>query len=1061
MQNFKIRCCMTVLFFFVGYQVQAQMVCSASLPDSTSGTLLYRGTNAKCGMQSQIFNDYFKHNFNFRPHLGQNITTTTQKEIKIRVVVVNNDNYSVLQYQEFNTSDHNELETIFNGWSNTGNSTTSGGLEKILFPTKPNTSNCITSCHIVNSKFKINMVDLVFINHNSTSYAAVFDDFGTYRDDSILNVFIVEHELYTDSITGVHLPAHAGINAWTSAGSNFGLSYSPHSQSYIFLAGTKNNAWGSYASFLHEIGHMFGLWHMYSYQPAQSECNVVGMSSNDWLSDIFPTGECIINNPWACDPLLDNAPLNANSCTGNFMGQGSRYLSPMQLGRMHRSAYLGTVSRYVYPTEAPNVTPWLITSTQDWDFGIRMYQDIIVKAGNTLTIKCEVQMPPGSKIIVEKGAKLVLDGGTITSYHPKATWAGIQLYGNKNAAPTAANQGSFEMKNDAMIEYAWDGVQDCIVPNYQGGGIIKASNSTFKDCWRAALLHDYPSWSRASTAVFDNMKFINANPSALTNQSMTSVGHLASFNERGIVVKNSTFENRLRFNDLYNSSYAIYGCDAGFTVHNNTFKGYKVGVYTTTYSNTPNRPNHVTNNSFDSLTTGINFSGNFSRAEHNNFIRLMGHVDQSNSTYKYGEAIYANNTGGLTIQKNEINAGGSIFEHVYGIILNDSKATGARIVDNEINNINIGIITQNNNPAADLLCNHFTKGIYNIAINPESPNSLFKNQGNGCHPTQHYRAGNTFDGGNTYVYTNLINSWDYYSWANDMTQIPVNQSGTFYDYRCTNATLGAQDPNSQCDLPGGIYERPGDFEEALSHWLSQSVLEQNSLMGLNTFDRLIRTVAETGTTADMIALLEEMNTNESKKLLLSLLLETKNYTRFDAVLNEIDPYEGPEHDNLVAYYNILKDLSVDNRPLWQLHEFEKNIVSNIAAADAEVSPYAKALLENAYGEVWYHHQEQMGMETMMGKVPGTTLAKVSQLFDAVPNPANHTTRIAVELLEADANNAQLVVRNLLGQVVYQQKLQEGKQNIDLHLAQLGSGIYTYSLNVNGKIVKTKRLVVNH
>lgn len=991
--------------------------------------------------------------------------TTTQKEIKVRAIVVKNDFYPPTAgypaHYTSSTADEDNIRNMLEYWCNSA----TPSFKKLAPASSPRTEVCGSQCYIEDAKLRIKLVGIDHVNptenmsigNKAMDKAYHLEHYGNADQDSVLNVFIVNYS--SNGLTADNFE-HSGL-AYLPQKYDLNVAFDHHA---IIMYGTYNYPWGSYPVFMHELGHALGLAHTHK---DRTECVGFYVPVEDFLHDVFGLGTSFCSFPDSsyCDPYL---PVNRDSCSNNLMG--ARYfsvplhLSPTQLGRMHRAAFLSSTARFMYPSEAPDVTSWLITSTQEWDFGIRMYQNIIVKAGNTLTIKCEVQMPPGSKIIVEKGAKLVLDGGTITSYHPKATWAGIQLFGDKNAAPTAANQGSFEMKNEAIIEYAMTGVSDCIVPTWQGGGIIKVNNSTFKDCWKVANLHDYPSWSRSSSAIFDNVKFLNENPLALTNQTMTNVGLLSSFNEKDIIIKNCTFRNTLRSGNLKNSNYAVYGDDAGFRVTNCTFEGYKVGVYTKTVFNVPNRPVYVKNSTFSHSNRGILFADNFATAENNQFSNLSGYTDQPPNSmiplYYMGEAIYADNAGGLTVIKNKINSGGEDFEFSRGITINNSKTIGARIVDNEINDLRYGITTQKNNPATDVLCNHFANGIYNIAINPESPNGLLKNQGNGCNEYFQYRAGNTFDGGNTYVYTNLINSWTYYSWANDMTQIPVNQSGTFFDIQCING-LGSQDPNSQCDLPGGIYERPGDFKDALTHWLSQSVLEQNSLMGLNTFDRLVRTVAENGNTADMIDLLEEMNTNETKKLLLSLLLETKNYSRFDAVLHEIDPYEGAEHDNLVTYYSVLKDLSVDNRQLWQLHTFEKDIINAVAAADVEVSPYAKALLETAYGEAWYHHQEQLEMDAMMGKTPGTTLAQFSQLFDAIPNPANQTTRIDAFLIEADAAKSYLIVRNMLGQVVYQQKLQDGRQSINLQLTQFGSGIYTYSLHANGKIIKTKRLVVQH
>ena len=142
---------------------------------------------------------------------------------------------------------------------------------------------------------------------------------------------------------------------------------------------------------------------------------------------------------------------------------------------MHK--YVKEKYSYIYPLT--------VSTNETWDFAIKMYQDIIVTNNSTLTITGEVKMPIDGKIIVHPGAKLVINGGKITSAHDQL-WQGIEVWGNSSTHQYEVNgsygQGYLELKNGAIIENA-----KCAVelwhPGYYSttGGIIHATDATFRN----------------------------------------------------------------------------------------------------------------------------------------------------------------------------------------------------------------------------------------------------------------------------------------------------------------------------------------------------------------------------------------------------------------------------------------------------------------------------------------------------------------------------------------------------------------------------------------------------
>ena len=80
-------------------------------------------------------------------------------------------------------------------------------------------------------------------------------------------------------------------------------------------------------------------------------------------------------------------------------------------------------------------------------------ESITVRKGATLCVKGKLLMEAGSKIIVERGGKLEINGGVLTSA-TKAPWQGILVYGTSNQPQNNEYQGRVEVVNGGTIENA-------------------------------------------------------------------------------------------------------------------------------------------------------------------------------------------------------------------------------------------------------------------------------------------------------------------------------------------------------------------------------------------------------------------------------------------------------------------------------------------------------------------------------------------------------------------------------------------------------------------------------
>lgn len=86
--------------------------------------------------------------------------------------------------------------------------------------------------------------------------------------------------------------------------------------------------------------------------------------------------------------------------------------------------------------------------------------------------------------------------------------------------------------------------------------------------------------------------------------------------------------------------------------------------------------------------------------------------------------------------------------------------------------------------------------------------------------------------------------------------------------------------------------------------------------------------------------------------------------------------------------------------------------------------------------------------------------KSYKLFQNYPNPFNPATSIEFELQKT--SNVQILVRDVLGRLVSDEKmgfLSSGRHNFRFDASNLSSGLYFYSLTVNGQLMDTKKMVL--
>lgn len=591
---------------------------------------------------------------------------------------------------------------------------------------------------VFDTKIRIHLNDILFVPdtnlfyHHGGSAASIDALHALYPEtEESFNIFWVDTVFRNSGYWGKYSNFHSTADA-------------------IFTEGVKSNFYITHETmighFVHEISHGLGLHHIYNGPEPRN------INHFDFLGDVW--GGC--KEPAMVDvtnPCFDNCGIGSNPCPctvtdpdvvchlkascffnnhpdPNPLMSGkvpAFYISPLQAGRFHRALSLYDNPFVINNTQMPQYvveetsysSPFNITSDQTWDFSIKMYQDIVVKPGNTLTITCNVLMPLNGKIIVEPGGKLVVDGGTISCAHD-GLWRGIQVWGNSSLSQSPSNQGYLIVKNEAIIEHAHEAVS-LWNPGFwaETGGVVRATESTFRNNRRDV---GFISYKRTTGSGFEipNLSYFSDVTFTWDNdfRHTTPLNHVTMYKVNGVLFSGCDFmdERDDPVSEWITNENAlqcgIYSIDANYTVKgkctdwvNNcpdnigdpdldpsTFTNLDFGIYasntSSTYGITVDR-SIFRNNLYGVELINIQ-SPTIGRSQFlfdvagNNYI----------GTSEYG--IHAVRSKGLRIEENEFE-NIDVAHNTYGIVCSHLGPTEERLYKNTFANLYMGCYAQGQN----------------------------------------------------------------------------------------------------------------------------------------------------------------------------------------------------------------------------------------------------------------------------------------------------------------------------------------------------------------------------
>jgi parallel beta-helix repeat protein len=1050
--------------------------------------------NTTCNKNSGDYQNFYRWPANYIPddESAYGNPLGIEKKVKYRFVVVEANPTGPVK-QNFRPGDEHWLYFLDSCMNHASSN---------LAPLSKPTSTCLP-CHIEDQRIRYELTDIEFIQ-DSGSYSALGNtDFLHMQNfqDTILNVFLIPTpdifflDIHPgDQQTGEKIYSPGG---WSSSsigfagglGKNFTGAYHV-SDHHIMMMNTylhvstlpiarpylhPNDLMNIEAiRLLHEFNHAMGLGHLFD---ILETCDV---NHENYLTDIFSGGTitCPTNdtgqNPF--DPLTNS--------TNNIMDRAQHSsMTPLQIGRNHRSAYVGSFKNYVYPVHRADSMPYRVQTNETWEFAIRMYQDIVVAAGRTLTIKCDVQMPPDGRILVERGAKLIIDGGIVRSYHKGNRWKGIELVGNRNASANQTDQGYVELKNGAIIEQANNGIRNFTWDNgAQGGGIIKATNAHFYNNWRAIELNDYENFASSinvsgCTFTIDDMsgaKFGKPFESQVTSWAV----------KRGTRFYNNIFKIELD-QDKYpqrDRRFGIQTSKTGMSIESNTFDGFSKGIYVSDYAGVADRPVWIYHNTFENNTQGILVGANsYSNIRDNNISKMYRFIPgglagmSDYAGYAYG--IYLDNTQGSYVGcGNQIDGtpqDDGLNKPIIGIIAHNTSAQGATILDNMISKAYAGVQTQRRNNNINITCNNFTANQVGLLVNPQSRGGIsaaFKDQGTGCDANTELRAGNKFNVVNNSrdIESYLVSNWQYWAFLGSGTagahQVAYNTNGNINNTTC-DMTPSSSDPNTQCNKwQNCVYAVP---REAIA--THRSTLKAFALGGLKyeaegqaLTSTIVKAYYDADDDAGLIEFFEDQGDDNAYRSLIPLYIEAGRYADIDTPILRMS-IDSMEKVAYKAYYDILAALKQSGRRPNQLTGGEYFTVETLAADDLEVSAFAKALLEEGYSEEWEHEVEEEPLSPMSYKVPNLTMLNAtiqSGLGEIAPNPAGNYAMVKTHITQEDAiKKPHLLLRDFTGKVIGNYSLDVGDSQKRISTENLKPGLYIISLMINDSVRENRKIAI--
>jgi hypothetical protein len=686
--------------------------------------------------------------------------------------------------------------------------------------------------------------------------------------------------------------------------------------------------------------------------------------------------------------------------------------------------------------------------------------NIIVKAPAVLTINTNIYMMPGMEIIVENGAKLILDEGRITSIDgdcPQPAedkkWKGIRAIGN----PFIINQSltSVEVKNGGIIQNAVTGINTSNLVfgglfgalNYSGAKIT-VDNSSILNCNTGINMGPFGYYD---VELFPGYNISSEDESYIQDAYIQAKVGIRLNGNRGFEVK----ENTTIQHDVSTHPVGIWATNSKFTVDKTEFTGMNYPIVST-YSYPYPEGSVISESMFDSPTL-IHWD--------NNSNLVSPTIFHENDFENGGIFMVGDNLFDIT--KNTFYGGSSAVEVAVTGTMNETY-----IKNNKFDGVAYGVYAYGAN-GTEINDNCFEQIVKdNVQLYDES--EIFPLQGNA-----QLAAGNCFDKNKPiFKFGNDAEGFEYWIKEGTLTsscEHPGNP--TIGEPWILNAQSIFENPDDcgssgfsggggwnfayrKCDVPDSVHLMLNmettiknqiiatQNNSSLSEWAKKRELARlrrclKSVIGKITHFRLITEVDREA----VITYLSNQDIFEVKIGAYGLMMHSGEYNRADSFLTTLTYTTDPELDFKETQQIYLDFLSHRDTSLVDVADI--NTLFTIGNKKHEYAGFSRSVYSEITGEIIPVTTPKLGESELRTRKDNFT-----QHWTVSPNPFHSLLKVTLFL--DTKSKTDVTVYNTLGMIQHQSF--DVSNMIEIQTDSWEKGVYFMEVKMDNKIQGFSKLV---
>jgi len=439
----------------------------------------------------------------------------------------------------------------------------------------------------------------------------------------------------------------------------------------------------------------------------------------------------------------------------NYSVLPNAIVTDIKIDECDNKLYAGTFGRGLWSIDLPppvnplsltTITLSNINSPIIFNSAKYFFSDVLIKAGTTVQFaNTNIFMGPNTKITVEPGAILSIDGSTVQSYCDKNMWEGIHCLGTSSVSHQQSYQqsgyysshGLVFVSNNSLIK---DAARAAVFLDQ--GGVVKAYNSRFENNRKDLEFHifSFPNnHSIAQNCVFET----NADTKKVSNGIDS---HVTAWAVDGVTFRGCTFQNIAppgsNNNNLGNGigaedaflkidNYCQGNCTVQPQPNNHTvFKNLAYGIYAQGVTSNL-RSFYVRNTDFENCQRGAYIKNmDWAKFQFCDFKIPSDQLQYGPYVLSSPYGLYFDNCQNFFCENNKFTGlpGLQLASAATGVYVNNSNANATRVYNCDFNNLQVGsaglfdnyyepfYFAPQENVGLRFNCNKYTECNYDVAV---------------------------------------------------------------------------------------------------------------------------------------------------------------------------------------------------------------------------------------------------------------------------------------------------------------------------------------------------------